>query len=122
MIGSLLCCDDLSILLLYCDICDHLLLFWSYLLQVLHSGKIAEFDEPFELLKKPGGFFRNLVDQAGRNEASRLELLAEEAKHLRNLQLLQTKAQYPGWNITVSKSRAEIIEHFGTRVVYETTV
>ena len=81
-----------------------------------------EFDEPSLLLENPNGHFRKLVDQAGRNEAQRLVSLAEESKRLRHVMLLQSKAQYPGCHITISKTKAEIINYFGTQVVYETTV
>ena len=91
-------------------------------LQVLDQGKIKEFDEPAALLQNPSGHFRRLVDQAGRNEAARLESVAQESKQLRHMMLLQTQGVYPGSQITVSKTKAEIINYFGTQVVYETTV
>jgi len=89
---------------------------------LLESGKVVEFDEPSALLQNTSGPFRRLVDQAGRNEASRLETVAEESKQLRHLMLMQSHASWPGSHITVSKTKAEIINYFGTQVVYETTV
>ena len=83
---------------------------------------MVEFDEPSILLNNSNGHFRKLVDQAGRNEAQRLVNLAEESKRLRHIMLLQSKVQYPGCHVTVSKTKAEIINYFGTQVVYETTV
>ena len=83
---------------------------------------MVEFDEPSLLLNNPNGQFRRLVDQAGRKEAQRLVNVAEESKRLRHYMLMQSKAQYPGSHITVSKTKAEIINYFGTQVVYETTV
>ena len=88
----------------------------------MESGKIVEFDEPYELLQNPSGYFRKLVDQAGRNEASRLEVLAEEAKHLRHVMLMQNQMAYPGSHITMSRTKSEILDHFGTKVIYETTL
>ena len=89
---------------------------------MIDSGKIVEFDEPYELLQIPSGHFRRLVNQAGQQEASRLEMQAEEAKQLRKLMLMQQQVSYPGSHITLSKSKTEIIKHFGSRVVYETTL
>ncbi|XP_057311415.1 ATP-binding cassette sub-family C member 4-like isoform X1 [Hydractinia symbiolongicarpus] len=90
---------------------------------VMEGGKIVEFDEPYELLQNRTGYFRKLVDQAGRNEASRLEILAEEAKQLRHLMILQQQdVAYPGSHITFSRNRDEILDHFGTRVIYETSL
>lgn len=89
----------------------------------MEGGKIVEFDEPYELLQNRTGYFRKLVDQAGRNEASRLEILAEEAKQLRHLMILQQQdVTYPGSHITFSRNRDEILDHFGTRVIYETSL
>ncbi|XP_066910570.1 ATP-binding cassette sub-family C member 4-like [Clytia hemisphaerica] len=91
-------------------------------IMVLDNGKMVELDEPAILLENSNGYFRKLVDQAGRNEAQRLVNVAEESKRLRHLLLLQSKTKYPGSHITVSKTKAEIINYFGTQVVYETTV
>lgn len=44
-----------------------------------------EFDEPYDLLQNKSGYFRQLVDQVGLAKANKLEILAEEAKNLRNL-------------------------------------
>ena len=83
---------------------------------------MVEFDEPSVLLQNPSGSFRRLVDQAGRDEAGRLEIVAEESKQLRHLMLIQAQATWPGSHITVSKTKSEIINYFGTQIVYETTV
>lgn len=52
---------------------------------VLEDGNIMEFDEPYDLLQNKSGYFRQLVDQVGLAKANKLEILAEEAKNLRNL-------------------------------------
>ena len=89
---------------------------------MIDNGKIVEFDEPYELLQVPSGHFRGLVNQAGQQEASRLEMQAEEAKQLRKLMLMQQQVSYPGSHITLSKSKTEIMKHFDSKVVYETTL
>ncbi|XP_057310595.1 ATP-binding cassette sub-family C member 4-like [Hydractinia symbiolongicarpus] len=50
---------------------------------VMEDGSVLEFDEPYQLLQNSTGSFRKLVDQAGINEANRLETLAKEANQLR---------------------------------------
>ena len=62
------------------------------------------------------------MEQAGPVEAARLELLAKEAKELRQLIRERTQQTYPGCNVTRSKTREEIMEMFGSRVVYETSL
>jgi len=89
---------------------------------VIESGRIVEFDEPIELLQNGSGYFRKLVDQAGRNEANRLESLAEEAKQLRKLSDMQQELSYPGCQIQKSKSKEELVKMFGKNLVFETTV
>ena len=88
----------------------------------MDQGKIIEFDEPYHLLKDREGYFRKLVDQAGRNEAARLEALAEEAKELRHMLLIQNQQCYPDSHITVSRTRKEILDYFGGKILFETTV
>ena len=68
------------------------------------------------------GHFRKLVDQAGKSEAARLEMLADEARKLRQVVLLQSQVAYPGSELTSSKSKSEILKHFGSRIVFETTL
>jgi len=89
---------------------------------VIESGRIVEFDEPIELLQNASGYFRKLVDQAGRNEANRLKSLAEEAKQLRKLSDMQQELSYPGCQIQKSKSKEELVKMFGKNLVFETTV
>lgn len=81
-----------------------------------------QFDEPCELFKDKDGEFKRLVEQAGPVEAARLGLLAKEAKDLRQLIREKTQQTYPGFNVARSKTREEIMEIFGSRVVYETTL
>ena len=89
---------------------------------MLDEGRIVEFDEPNELLKKTTGSFRKLVDETGNIEAARLELLAREAKELRDMIAEQNNASFPGSTITNSRTRAEILEIFGGQIVYETSL
>jgi len=91
-------------------------------IMVLKAGKIVQFDEPCELFKDKNGEFVQLVEQAGPVEAARLEMLAKEAKELRQLIRERTQQTYPGFNVARSKTREEIMEIFGSRVVYETTL
>lgn len=89
---------------------------------VIDGGKIVEFEEPFTLLQNSNGHFRRLVDQAGKTEAARLEVLADEARKLRQVFLLQNQIAFPGSELTSTKTKNEILKHFGTRVIYETTL
>ena len=81
-----------------------------------------QFDEPCELFKEKDGEFRKLVEQTGRVEAARLELLANEAKEVRKIIRERTSSTYPGCKIVRSKTKEEIMEMFGSRVVYETSL
>jgi ABC-type multidrug transport system fused ATPase/permease subunit len=44
---------------------------------VVDDGRIVEEDEPAQLLKREGGYFRNLVNKTGEDNALRLKKLAE---------------------------------------------
>ena len=92
------------------------------ILKVINAGKIVQFDEPCELFKEKDGEFKKLLDQLGHVEAARLEMMANEAKEIRQLIKERTQMTYPGCNITRSKTREEIMEMFGSRVVYETSL
>jgi ABC-type transport system involved in cytochrome bd biosynthesis fused ATPase/permease subunit len=43
---------------------------------VLDAGRLVEFDSPANLLRKQGGFFKSLVDQAGAGEREELYRMA----------------------------------------------
>lgn len=45
---------------------------------VMDAGQAVELGHPFELLQKPGGFLRNLVDHTGLATAAALFQAAEE--------------------------------------------
>lgn len=47
--------------------------------QVLDSGRLREFDEPYELLQNKESWFYNLVEQTGRNSALQLKEVARKA-------------------------------------------
>ena len=94
----------------------------NFFIQVMRAGKIVQFDEPCELFQDRDGEFHKLVEQTGRVEAARLELLAYEAKEVKQMIRERTQTTYPGCNISRSKNREEIMEIFGTRVVYETSL
>ncbi|XP_013107786.2 probable multidrug resistance-associated protein lethal(2)03659 isoform X2 [Stomoxys calcitrans] len=51
---------------------------------VMDAGQLVELGHPFELLQKPGGFLRTLVDHTGLATASALFLAAEENYKRRN--------------------------------------
>ncbi|XP_055303229.1 ATP-binding cassette sub-family C member 4-like [Sitodiplosis mosellana] len=46
---------------------------------VVDAGEIMEFDHPFELIQKPDGFFKRLLDQTGSSTATALTLVAKES-------------------------------------------
>ena len=46
---------------------------------VLDKGMLVEYDSPYELLQKEGGYFHGLVAELGPDAASRLEAIAKEA-------------------------------------------
>ncbi|XP_065071380.1 ATP-binding cassette sub-family C member 4-like isoform X2 [Rhopilema esculentum] len=91
-------------------------------IMVIKAGKIVQFDDPCELFKDKDGEFKQLVNQSGNVEAARLEMMANEAKEIKQLIKERTQQTYPGCNITRSKTREQIIEIFGSRVVYETSL
>eukprot|EP00794_Sanderia_malayensis_P005601 gene5601-6290_t len=91
-------------------------------IMVLKAGKIVQFDEPCELFQDREGEFRKIVDQTGRVEAARLEMMAKEAKEVKLLIRERTQVTYPGCKISRSKTKEEIMEMFGARVVYETSL
>lgn len=45
---------------------------------VLDAGELVEFGHPFELINKPDGFFKQLLDQTGTAAATSLTLIAKE--------------------------------------------
>lgn len=45
---------------------------------VMDAGEVVEFDHPYELIQKPNGFFKSLVDQTGSNTSTALILAAKE--------------------------------------------
>lgn len=45
---------------------------------VMDGGSIVEYDHPYNLLQKQGGFFRNLVETTGKTTAKHLEKIATE--------------------------------------------
>lgn len=47
---------------------------------VVDAGEIMEFDHPFELIQKPDGFFKQLLDQTGTSTATALTLVAKEVR------------------------------------------
>lgn len=51
---------------------------------VMDAGEIVEFDHPYELVQKPMGFFRQLIDQTGPATAS---ILIQSAKEVDNIDL-----------------------------------
>ena len=46
------------------------------LLQVLSSGKVIEFDTPFNLLQKHNSVFHNMVKKTGAMESEKLKKIA----------------------------------------------
>ena len=46
------------------------------LLQVLSSGKVIEFDTPFNLLQKHNSVFHSMVKKTGATESERLKKIA----------------------------------------------
>ena len=44
--------------------------------QVLSTGKVTEFDTPFNLLQKPQSVFRSMVERTGPLESNRLKEMA----------------------------------------------
>eukprot|EP00794_Sanderia_malayensis_P016216 gene16216-17849_t len=54
-------------------------------IMVLKGGRIVQFDEPCELFHDSDGEFCKIVDQTGRIEAARLEMMANEAKEIKQL-------------------------------------
>ena len=65
---------------------------------MIDHGEIVEFDEPYDLLQLPSGYFRKLVNQTGEDEAKSLELLAKETKELRKLDSVKQNGHYPESN------------------------
>ena len=61
---------------------------------MIDHGEIVEFDEPYDLLQMPYGYFRKLVNQTGEDEANFLELLAKEAKELRKSDSVKQNGHY----------------------------
>ena len=47
------------------------------LLQVLSSGKVIEFDTPFNLLQSAQSVFRSMVDKTGPLESAKLKKIAQ---------------------------------------------
>lgn len=54
---------------------------------VLDAGELMEFGHPFELINKPGGFFKQLLDQTGAAAATALTLLAKESYEQKQMDL-----------------------------------
>ncbi|XP_055326164.1 probable multidrug resistance-associated protein lethal(2)03659 [Sitodiplosis mosellana] len=46
---------------------------------VMDAGEIMEFDHPFELIQKPDGIFKRLLDQTGSSMVTALTLVAKES-------------------------------------------
>ncbi|XP_031639018.1 multidrug resistance-associated protein 4-like [Contarinia nasturtii] len=46
---------------------------------VVDAGECVEFDHPFELIQKPDGYFKRLLDQTGGSTATALMLIAKES-------------------------------------------
>lgn len=49
---------------------------------VMEGGSVIEYDHPYILLMKEGGFLRNLVETTGRIMAGNLENVAKEVRGL----------------------------------------
>lgn len=47
---------------------------------VMDAGEVVEFAHPFDLLQKPDGMFKRLVDQTGKSTAAALMLAAKEVR------------------------------------------
>ena len=45
----------------------------------MDAGTIAEFDEPYVLIQRPGSRFRDIVDQTGKENVALLEDIARKA-------------------------------------------
>ena len=65
---------------------------------MIDHGEIVEFDEPYDLLQIPSGYFRKLVNQTGEDDANSLELLAKETKELRKSDSVKQNRHYPESN------------------------
>ena len=65
---------------------------------MIDHGEIVEFDEPYDLLQIPSGYFRKLVNEAGEDGAKSLELLAKETKELRKSDSVKQNGHYPKSN------------------------
>lgn len=76
---------------------------------MLDDGKVIEFDAPYLLLQKPGGFLYKLVEQTGKAEALHLMEIAKAAYNKEEL-----PAPLPDGNVTIiENSAAEIEDNFG---------
>ena len=53
------------------------------LLQVLFSGKVIEFDTPYNLLRKHQSVFQNMVNMTGVTESIRLKEIATTVEKLK---------------------------------------
>ena len=51
--------------------------------QVLHEGRLVEFDEPYELLQKKSSKFSELVQEVGGTSSEKLLEMARKAHHRR---------------------------------------
>lgn len=54
---------------------------------VMDAGEAVEFGHPFELIQKPKGFFKMLVDQTGSETSTALILAAKEVKSIDQMRL-----------------------------------
>lgn len=61
--------------------CNHCFPFST--LQVLHEGRLVEFDEPYELLQKKSSKFSELVQEVGGVGSEKLLEMARKAHHRR---------------------------------------
>lgn len=60
----------------------------------IDAGEIMEFGHPFELIQKPNGYFKRLLDQTGLSTATMLTLTAKEVCNLFSLTIVETEFQH----------------------------
>lgn len=57
---------------------------------VMDAGEVVEFGHPYELIQKPDGFFKRLIDQTGNATSTALILAAKEVKQNPNTNFKNT--------------------------------
>lgn len=90
------------LILLLLPLCsDSVVWFYIWIGQVLDEGKLAEFDEPYLLLKNPETLFYKMAEQTGKSSAAKLLETARQAYEMRHEGSMDSVIELPRTDVVV---------------------